>query len=208
MKKLSSLVVLLFMLLANESVVAQSARTLFMAMPDSLMPLLSASEREYCLDFIDAGMRARVTNRLDGKSELTKLTDDYIHLKTSESSAMQIKLLPTDGGDTILCIVNTVCAEACDSRIAFYDRGWLRLASDSLFIRPEISDFFHASDTIEDVMEMCDIYLVELSLSHEAPTLTARYTMPAYMSQDDSVRVSRCLHELNYKWNGRRFVVE
>ena len=82
----------LFAFCVNGIVSAQSMRTLFVEMPDSIMPLLTKNNREDCVDFIDAGMQARVTNRLDSKSELLKFTPDYLLLKTSSSGSMQMKM--------------------------------------------------------------------------------------------------------------------
>ena len=41
---------------------AQDARTVFINMPDSLMPLLTKVNREDCIDFLDSKMRAQVKN--------------------------------------------------------------------------------------------------------------------------------------------------
>jgi hypothetical protein len=38
---------------------AQDARTVFINMPDSLMPLLTKVNREDCIDFLDSKMRRR-----------------------------------------------------------------------------------------------------------------------------------------------------
>ena len=97
---------------------AQDMRKLFIEMPAQMTPLMTENDRRDCIDFVDAGMRASITNRLDGKSELKVITKDYLHMQTSQSSSMQIKLLPhSPSGDSIICIINTVCAEACDSRM-------------------------------------------------------------------------------------------
>ena len=48
------------------AVEAEDLRTLFINMPDSIMPTLTGSERMDFLDFMDSGMRARVRNKLGG----------------------------------------------------------------------------------------------------------------------------------------------
>ena len=67
MKRLIS-TLCLFAVLAVAS--AQEARTLFVHMPDSILPLLTPVNRADCIDFLDSRMRAVVTNRLGGKSEM------------------------------------------------------------------------------------------------------------------------------------------
>ncbi|MBR2300808.1 MAG: DUF3256 family protein, partial [Bacteroidaceae bacterium] len=137
MKK--TVLLFLFIFFAADSYLsAQSMRTLFVSMPDSIMPLLTKNNREDCIDFIDAGMQAVVTNRLDSKSELLQFTPNFLHLRTSKAGSMQLKILPT-ADDTLVCVVNTICAEACDSRIAFYTRKWQPLDSKNYFAPPIIN---------------------------------------------------------------------
>ena len=194
-------------LLAIHSVDAQNMRTLFLEMPDSVVPLLTRNNRADCIDFIEAGMRAEVTNLLDGRSSLQKLTPDYLKMKTTSHSELQMKLLPSSGGDTIICMINTVRAEAADSRIRFYDKEWKELKTTTkFFTAPAIKEFFTVNERSDKRLLMADIYLVELILSPDATTLQAKYTMPAYMSAADSAYVAAGLHDIKYQWNGKKFV--
>lgn len=198
----------LFIFFAADSYLsAQSMRALFVSMPDSIMPLLTKNNREDCIDFIDAGMQAVVTNRLDSKSELLQFTPNFLHLRTSEAGTMQLKILPT-ADDTLVCVINTICAEACDSRIAFYTRKWQPVDSEKHFAAPAISDFFLPSDSVGELLDIADIYLVKMSLSADDNSLVAEYTMPRYMLQGDSARVASNLRQLKYSWVGDRFVKE
>ncbi len=183
---------------------AQDLRTLFIEMPDTLLPLLTDNDRRDMIDFWDARMSTSVVNRLDGKSRITALTDDFLSVELSRSSSMQIKMLNVEGGDTLLCIVNTVGAEAYDSRIHFYNSRWKRV--DGLkFDMPSIVDFFLPSDSVDKALAVSDIYLVKLSLSADSDSLKAEYTMPLYMSRSDSARVAPQLRPLHYRWTGKRF---
>lgn len=204
MRKLMFFVVLLFGGLVSR-VSSQDMRTIFLNAPDVVFPMLSINDRADLVDFIEAGMTAKVRNRLDGVSVLAELTDDYLSLATTASSNMQLKLLPFNG-DTVICMVKTVKAEAADSRICFYDKQWNRLDGCGMFTMPEISDFFVSPD--DEYMDMCDIYLVSLTLSAADNTLVAEYTMPAYMSVDDAGKIEPLLRKLVYRWNGGRFVID
>jgi hypothetical protein len=120
---------------------------------------------------------------------------------------MQLKLLPLQG-DTVICMVKSVKAEAADSRIYFYDKEWNALDGSAMFVYPSINDFFASAADAATWSDACDIYLVSLALSAGDNTLVAEYTMPAYMSTDDAVKVNPLLRKLVYKWNGERFVIE
>ncbi len=203
MKKLYIIAALF--LLAAVDVAAQSMREVFVNAPDSVLPLLTRINREDCIDFLNAGMRASVTNRLDGKSELLSLTDNFIELRSSECSTVQMRLLPL-AGDTVVAVIKSVCAEACDSRISFYKSNWEPCAV--LFVRPPIADFFQSPDSAARYMPKCDIYLVKLSLSPTDETVVAEYTMPQYMNAEDRAVVAPCLRPLVYRWKGGSFVRE
>lgn len=99
---------------------AQDARTVFINMPDSLMPLLTKVNREDCIDFLDSKMRAQVKNKFGNMSEMTDLSVDYIRMKMTEQSDWQMKLLTTTDSTKIVCAISTACAPACDSEIRFY----------------------------------------------------------------------------------------
>ncbi len=193
-----------FMTLFCDVIQAQDLRTLFIEMPDTLQPLLTNNDRRDMIDFWDARMSTPVVNRLDGKSRITELTNDFLSVELSRSSSMQIKMLNNVAGDTLLCIVNTVGAEAYDSRIHFYNSRWERV-DGSKFTMPSIADFFLPSDSVGKALEVSDIYLVKLSLKADNDSLKAEYTMPLYMSRSDSARVASQLRPLFYRWTGKRF---
>ena len=58
---------MLFLLLGGTSKVsAQEMRALFMTAPDNVLPMLSGIMRADLVDYVDAGMKGKVTNLLDG----------------------------------------------------------------------------------------------------------------------------------------------
>ena len=73
---------------------AQDMKSLFVALPDSLSPLLTKVNRADFGDFLASGMKAEVKNRFGNTSEMLKLTDNYLKLKVSEVSTVEMKLLP------------------------------------------------------------------------------------------------------------------
>lgn len=203
MKKLNFILILLLLICGN--LPAQSLKDLFLKMPVELLPLLKENDRLDLIDLYEAKMNIPVTNRLDGKSSIKMLTDNYMYLTLSASSSMQIKMLTDVNGDTLLCVVNTVSAEAADSRIRLYKNDW-QPVENGFFDTPAIADFFIQSDSTKEALELADIYLVELNLSPEDNTLVAEYTLPRYMSKEDAARILPLLHKIVYIWDGRGFV--
>ena len=71
-------------------------RDVFRQMPDSLMPYLSQNDRLDFIDFIDSDMKAEISNRLGGTSELTALTDDSLSIRMSNALRIDMLLLDLD----------------------------------------------------------------------------------------------------------------
>lgn len=203
---MKKILIIPLLLLSCAFVRAQDMRSLFMSAPEGVLPLLSENSRADCIDYIDAGMEAVVTNSLDGKTVMKALTDDYVDIRMTGSSSLQMKLLPLQDGGRIICVVKSVKAEAENSHVAFYDLDWKPVVGKKLLEMPAIADFFVSTDSAAKYIDKCDMYLVKCSLSDGDLTLTAEYTMPSYMNIEDAVLVSPLLRKVVFLWNGRRFV--
>jgi len=108
-----------------------TAAEIFKTMPDSLLPYLTRNNRLDMIDFIDSGMKAEVTNALDGKSEMTSLAPDSLTIRLSEASALvmflfQVEGEPVDGCRQIVCLVNTLGShpDEVESTLSFYSARW------------------------------------------------------------------------------------
>lgn len=203
---------MLWLTLVPAVLTAQTARQCFTAMPDSMSLLLTANDRADFIDFKDSNMKAEVSNRLGGKSEMTVLTDDYISINTSTQSTWQMKLLPLGGDRHLICTVSTVCGGACDSRIRFFDTEWRELKTqDYLPDMPELDDFIRAiPDTaryaVKDARRQADMLLMQASLSADGNDLTFSLTTPEYMDPQAAAELKPYLKgDAVYRWSGKRF---
>ena len=180
------LVVFLFALcMGVGSLSAQLAKTCFTNMPDSLSPLLTAVNRADFIDFLESKMKAEVTNRFGGKSEMTELTPDYIRVQVTPQSIWQMKLLSVNDSTRLICTVSTVCAPACDSHVKFYTTDWRELPSAPyLASLPGMDDFITpASDTVDvyqyqDARLQADMLLMKADFSGKDATLTLLSLLP------------------------------
>ena len=75
---------------------AQTVRDMFKAMPDSLTPYLTDNNRLDMLDFMDAKMKAVVTNQLDGETEMLFLSDDSLAVKMSDALTIELGMEHVD----------------------------------------------------------------------------------------------------------------
>ena len=201
---------MLWLLPAN----AQQAKQYFVSMPDTILPLLTEINRADCIDFLESNMRAIVTNRLDGKSEMTKLTDNYIEIKLSEQSSWQMKVLALNDSTQVLCTVFTACAPACDSHIKFYTTQWESLSlADYIQTMPTLSDYLpQLNETDYDIqtlnaVKQADLLLIKMQLSADDNTLVCSFDTPQYMEKSAAQKLTPLLQKpIVYSWNSGKFV--
>lgn len=74
---------------------------LFTAAPLTVMPLLDRSARLDLIDLYEAGMEAAVTNRYDGTSRMTEMTDSLLTLELTPVSSLVMRLTPDSIIETI-----------------------------------------------------------------------------------------------------------
>jgi len=173
---------------------AQNMKSVFIAMPDSITPLLSQVNKEDCVDFLDSNMKAEVTNRFGGKTEMKVLTDDYVLMQTTPGSTLEMKLLPVNDSTKVVCMVKTVCASACDSEIRFYASDWSKeFSKDDFLQQPDVETFYLPQDSVTEeytlIRKKADMHLMKASLSKDDVSLTFIYTTPEYMNKEDKEKL-------------------
>lgn len=103
----------------------------FREIPDSLLPTLSENNRLDMLDFMASKMKAEVTNRLGGKSEMTLLTDSTLSIRMSNALQVDMLLLtPETSADSnseeVICLIETFGTDSLslESTVRFYTPSW------------------------------------------------------------------------------------
>lgn len=199
--------------LGTHGLKAQKVQDYFIHMPDSICPLLTAVNRADFIDFMDSRMKAEVTNRLGGKSQMTERADDYLRIQLTPQNSWQLKLLPMPDGTRVLCAVSTANAPAADSHLRFYTTDWTELPTDSLLPgQPGIDDFLTAppdSDltyTYRDARRQADIRFLKADLKAGSDTLYYSLDTPAYMSAEAARTLRPYVRPvLPYVWHAGRF---
>lgn len=208
------LIVLLYIFSAALCLVrAQEAKTCFINMPDSISSLFTSVNRADFVDFLESKMKAEVSNRLGGKSEMTRLTADYIRLQTTPRSEWQMKLLPVNDSTKIICTVSTVSAPVADSHIRFYTSDWQELPlADCLPALPVKADFLPSlPDTVSygvrDAYRQADLFFLKADLSEQDATLTFTFTTPDLMEKEAAEKLKPFVRRpLTYVWKEGRFL--
>lgn len=187
---------------------AEDLRTLFIGMPDSIMPTLTKSERMDFLDYMDSGMKARARNMQGGESEMTLLQDNLLSVRTSQSGRMDMALFRKKDGSNLICIINTVTARYDDSRLAFFTENWESVPVESLIELPQFDDYLTKDALKRDSLE---VLKKESILRLQSATVTDNglefiYTSLEYIGEDADYFSSWFRKEpIRYTWNGKLF---
>jgi hypothetical protein len=165
-----------FLFVAVSSVAQVRMRDVFAQLPDSILPLMTRNNRLDCIDFIENGMEARVKNKFNDQVVLEALTKDFLLIRTSESSNVEMKLMPL-GSDTLICVNRIYLGPTEDSDVRLYDINWRFVRNVQ---RPDVSEFLKTVDSIRpwtpemaDTMDMIHgeatyLPLIKASLSAES----------------------------------------
>ncbi len=111
---------LFFMFVQNVS--AQSMKTLFAEMPDSLLPYIIKNRRLDCIDFVENNMKAEIENSFGGKSELLSLTDSTAEMKLSETSLLKLQLVSIP--EKIIIFEKIISVPEKQSFARYYNTDW------------------------------------------------------------------------------------
>lgn len=207
MKRLFFCVICLF---AICNIKAQDMASLFVAMPDALVPQLEDAWRKDLIDLYNTGKEAKLKNTMNGFSTLRQVTPDYLLLQVSENSKIELKLFPLVNNTQIIGMITTVNGPVPDSRISFYTTAWESLDTADLFT-PVSSGWFikdgidKNGEAFKNAVSVLDMDLVEYHFSPDDLTLTATYATPLYLSKKDRERVLPYLKENPKVYSWQKF---
>ena len=159
---------MLLCLMTNIRVSAKTIKEIWTSLPDSMIVYLNRDIRAECINLLDMGMKAEVANKLGGKTRIDTLTSNFISVALTESSNMQIKLLPTQN-DTVICVVHTYSAPLPESSVALYTQKWEKISDitfnmDSLTIKPDTME----QSEYENIKRYMDPFLISARLLPES----------------------------------------
>ncbi|MBO4730235.1 MAG: DUF3256 family protein, partial [Bacteroidaceae bacterium] len=125
---------ILFVLLAAiglENGEARVMKDFFIAMPDSLMPMLDNNARKDMVDICMSGMNTALPNEWDCMSVLQKLTDNFLQLREDSEGIVTTRMaLLTHGQDTVVCMVRTLRTQQPMSEVQFFNSHWQEVKAD------------------------------------------------------------------------------
>jgi hypothetical protein len=193
------------------SMPAQTAEKVFAALPESLSLTWTETNRLELIELYKAGLTAAVENQLGDTCFLTRMTGDYIQIQESKSS-LEIIILSMVNDSKVICLIRTVCAPLCDSRLEFYSVNWKKL-DNNVFITPAEKAQFIKDGVNPDEQKArnalipLDISLMQFRYDPDSHELLQYYNTPYYLSSDDRKKAAPYLKDapVVFKWEQTGF---
>lgn len=190
-----------------ETSLGKTMREVWIDMPDSITMYLTKSMRTELADYVDMKVSAATKNTIGDTVRIDTLTSDYIAVTLSESSKLEMKLLPKDGSN-IICMVRTYYGTAAESIISFWQLDWQQLPDISMPALENI-ELIKKPDNLSvtefnKIKAMISPKMIEMRLSPYDNSLLLSYSLPD-VNKEDSELIKSILAQKKINWNGEIF---
>ena len=178
---------------ASEKIVSDSifdARKVFEKIHTSALEIVPTTTRLDMLDYWDVDSVYKASNAMEGLSWLEKVTPNYLKVRITSVSTLEIKILPEKKGK-IAMTVYTVGddVQAQDSQVKFYDENLVELPTDKYLVMPQVKDFFEipkgSATKMKEIEQMIPFPTIAFTANPDNDNLEARLTVEQYINQDD-----------------------
>lgn len=193
---------ILIVCLLSSAVFLTEARTIkdfFISEPGNVLPLISQRTRMDMIDYFNAGRMADVKNNLGKSSRFNKVTDDYMSIRISGSSTVEMLLMPISKKDTVIITITTVELPAKDSRVAVYDTEWKPVETKRYFKPATMKNFVFIpkgdKTKKETVLAAIDFPIISYTIDADSRTIVARHGLEQYMSEEDFKKIKPYLRD-------------
>ena len=191
------------LLLISFSVTGQTIEELFQTMPSQLLPGVSEGDKTMLL------VDSTTTTLPYVLGEINKIShrSDYLHIRTSKVGDTQLKLLPLPNDSVIVCLIQTVCTDICDSNITFHTTQWEQLPAAPYLPRLTEELFFNSSkknsDNYKYAVSLLDIFPVSARFNENSTDLVLRLHYKERLSDADIKEIQPYLQSdtLLLKWH-------
>lgn len=200
-----------------EAVDTITAAEAFLNMPQQDLDLLTKSMRQDMLDYmVERDSIYKKTNIYMGQSWIETMKPDYLLIRLSEVSSLQIKLLKQPGNK--LPIVMTVYTiddgnGTADSTLKFFNNSMQELPTSKFITLPQPKDFYnlHKDSPVSarELEEEMPFNTIQLTINPVSGDLTGELTSANGLTREQADRLNPYLRrELNWVWNGKKMLLQ
>ena len=179
---------------------AQSLREVWIEMPDSILPYLSKSQRTELADYVEMKAEPVVLNVFGDSVRIERMTNNYLLVKASEVTLLEIKLLDNN----TLALVQTWKAPAAESKLNLFDLQWQPKEAVVEYNENIVKPDTMTDEEFNDLKSLMYPRLKEYRLSPENNSLSVSWNYPL-LSKKELKRMVDFLKPQVLNWTGRDF---
>jgi|AGTN01.1.fsa_nt_gi Protein of unknown function (DUF3256). len=200
-------ILLLAFLLMSVVIYGQTINDVFKSIPSNLLPGVSEGNKTMLL--VDTG-KTTVPYAL-GEIKKIRQSSDYLQIRTSDIGTTQVKLLPVAHDSVIVCVIKTVCADACDSNISFYTTDWKKLENEGFLPEISVENFFDSSkkesESYKYAVSLPHIYPISAEFGDSGSDVTLTFNYKPHLSDAQIAQIKPFLKSdsVVLKWDNASF---
>ena len=179
---------------------AQSLREVWIEMPDSVLPYLSKSQRTELVDYVDMKADPAVLNAFGDSVRIERMTNNYLLVKTSKVTRLEIKLLDNN----TLALVQTWKAPVAESKLSLFNLQWQPKEAVVVYNENIVKPDSMSEEDFADLKSLLYPRMREYRLSAENNLLSVSWNYPL-LSKKDAKRVADLLKMQVVNWTGKDF---
>ena len=179
---------------------AQSLREVWIEMPDSILPYLSKSQRTELADYVEMKAEPVVLNVFGDSVRIERMTNNYLLVKASEVTLLEIKLLDNN----TLALVQTWKAPAAESKLSLFDLQWQPKEAVVEYNENIVKPDTMTDEEFNDLKSLMYPRLKEYRLSPENNSLSVSWNYPL-LSKKELKRMVDLLKPQVLNWTGKDF---
>ncbi len=201
------------LMMASLGMEAKSMKDLLVSMPDSMTPALNSNLRLEFAELQEMGVKAEVKNLLGEASVMDTLAQDFVQIRLSSASTLQMKKLPMEQGDSVLCVVKTFAGPEKESELHLFTQDWKALDASRLFDGKSIGELagslVQKPDTMSEsrfgeLKAMIEPRMVSALLLQHENAVVVRLSLPL-LSTEDKKLVNAIKLQRKFNWSGKSF---
>ena len=174
----------------------------------TVFPMLPQNLRLDMLDYYNAGKSKETQNIFGGMSVLEKATSQYLKLKSSEVSAVEVWMPDTVTAKPLYIVNNTFLTPVADGYISVYDHQMQKV--DKVFKMPEAKDFIRIpkkdKKKVQDVVDMIDMLFLSFEIDPESGMITATQNLDTFLVPEEYKPLKPyLLKSIRYRWTGKKY---
>lgn len=207
-----SLVLINIVLLCSISVYGRTSRQVILN--DSLVGALNILDHNTILDMLDyydSGRKVDATNLLEGTSSIDTVSPQFLSINLTDASEVQVWVSDTIPSKGTVVISHTYLTPVADGKLEFFSDELLPIKDSKIIDMPTIADFIVIPPTSKkskaDILDMIDMPFISYDINSTTGTITATQNLEEFLGKVDYKPLKQYLiHEISYRWNGKRYV--